>query len=146
MLPLDVDTVDRFREHRARQTFEEEQRVGGSRPGSSSPATIGSGLRPEYATRPFQRLAADAGVPVIRLHDVRHTNASLALVGGVALKVVSERLGHAQLAITADLYTHVGHDLARAAAGQIASALDGASVAFSAPVLPPTAVRGAGEP
>jgi integrase len=80
----------------------------------------GSALRPEYATRHFQALAQDAGLPVIRLHDLRHTNASLALDAGVDLKVVSERLGHSQIAITADLYTHVNSGPGRAAADQIA--------------------------
>ena len=83
----------------------------------------GSALRPEYATRHFQALAQDAGLPVIRLHDLRHTNASLALDAGVDLKVVSERLGHSQIAITADLYTHVNSGPDRAAADQIARAL-----------------------
>ena len=39
-------------------------------------------LRPEYATRHFQALVQDAGLPAIRLHDLRHTNASLALAAG----------------------------------------------------------------
>jgi Site-specific recombinase XerD len=68
-------------------------------------------------------LALKAGLPVIRLHDLRHTNASLALSAGVDLKVVSERLGHSQLAITADLYTHVNRGLGKAAAEQIAVAV-----------------------
>jgi integrase len=89
----------------------------------------GSALRPEYATRRFQALAQDAGLPVIRLHDLRHTNASLALDAGVDLKVVSERLGHSQIAITADLYTHVNSGPGRAAAEQIARALRPASPA-----------------
>jgi len=83
----------------------------------------GSPLRPEYVTRHFQALAQDAGLPVIRLHDLRHTNASLALEAGVDLKVVSQRLGHSQIAITADLYTHVNAGPGRAAAEKIARAL-----------------------
>jgi len=63
----------------------------------------------------------------IRLHDLRHTNASLSLTAGVDMKVVSERLGHSQLAITADLYTHVSRGLGRAAADQIAAVLTGPS-------------------
>ncbi len=43
----------------------------------------------------------------IRLHDLRHTSASLALNAGIPMKVVSDRLGHSTIAITADLYTHV---------------------------------------
>jgi integrase len=80
-------------------------------------------LRPEYATRHFQALAKEAGAPAIRLRDLRHTNASLALAAGVDLKVVSERLGHSQIAVTADLYTHVNRGVGRAAARQIAGIL-----------------------
>ena len=83
----------------------------------------GRPLRPEYATRHFQALAGRAGLPVIRLHDLRHTNASLALAAGVEMKVVSDRLGHSQISVTADLYTHVNKAVGRAAAEQIAGAL-----------------------
>jgi hypothetical protein len=58
------------------------------------------------------------------LHDLRHTNASLALAAGVELKVVSDRLGHSTTAITADLYTHVHRAVGRAAADKIASVLE----------------------
>jgi Phage integrase family len=56
-------------------------------------------------SRHFQALAEKAGLPRIRLHDLRHTNASIALAAGVELKVISERLDHSTLGITADLYT-----------------------------------------
>ncbi|MEP6649893.1 MAG: tyrosine-type recombinase/integrase [Lapillicoccus sp.] len=71
----------------------------------------------------FKNLVARVGLPQLRLHDLRHTNASLALQAGVDLKVVSERLGHSQLAITADLYTHVHRGLGQEAADRIAGAL-----------------------
>ncbi|NHC15130.1 tyrosine-type recombinase/integrase [Motilibacter deserti] len=83
----------------------------------------GRPLRPEYVTRHFQKLAAQADLPVIRLHDLRHTNASLALSAGVDIKVVSERLGHSTTAITADLYTHVDRGVGREAANRIGSLL-----------------------
>lgn len=57
-----------------------------------------------------------AGVPYIRPHDLRHTYATLSLAGGVPIKVVSERLGHARIAITLDLYAHVMPGMGRAAA------------------------------
>ena len=82
----------------------------------------GSPLRPGYETRHLEKLAQDAGLPPLRLHDLRHTNASLALQAGVDLKVVSERLGHSQLAVTADLYTHVHRGLGQDAADRIAAA------------------------
>jgi integrase len=74
-------------------------------------------------------------LPAIRLHDLRHTNASPSLTAGVDIKVVSERLGHSQLAITADLYTHVSRGLGRAAANQIASVLTTPSREVSAASL-----------
>ncbi len=48
-----------------------------------------------------------AGVPRIRLHDVRHTHATLLLASSVNPKVVSERLGHSSVAFTLDTYAHI---------------------------------------
>jgi integrase len=79
--------------------------------------------RPEYATRHFQALAQHSGLPAIRLHDLRHTNASLALEAGMEMEVVSDRLGHSQISVTADLYAHVSRSLDNAAAEQIAGVL-----------------------
>ena len=96
----------------------------------------GRPLRPEYATRHFQALARQSGLRAIRLHDLRHTNASLALEAGVAMKVVSDRLGHSQIAVTADLYTHVNDTVGRAAATTIAGALKPPSQAIPTASLP----------
>ena len=60
--------------------------------------------------------AYGAGLPPIRLHDLRHTSASLALAAGVPMKVVSELLGHSSTVITADTYTSVLPEVASAAA------------------------------
>ncbi len=89
----------------------------------------GRGVRPEYVSRHFQKLAAEYGLPPIRLHDLRHTNASLALQAGVDLKVVSERLGHSKTSITADIYTHVAPTVGQAAARRIAEVIVGERVA-----------------
>jgi integrase len=80
----------------------------------------GSQLHPDLATDTFQRLTRQAKLPPIRLHDLRHTAASLALQAGVPLKVVSEQLGHSSLAITADTYTSVLPVVAHAAAEAVA--------------------------
>jgi hypothetical protein len=63
---------------------------------------------------------AAVGLPPIRLHDLRHTAASLALQAGVPLKVVSEQLGHSTITITADTYTSVLPEVATAAADAVA--------------------------
>lgn len=48
-----------------------------------------------------------ANVPKIRFHDLRHTNATLLLSQGVNIKVISERLGHSNIKVTLDTYSHV---------------------------------------
>jgi len=80
----------------------------------------GSQLHPDMASGAFERISRAAGLPPIRLHDLRHTAASLALQAGVPLKVVSEQLGHSSLAITADTYTSVLPAVAQAAAEAVA--------------------------
>jgi hypothetical protein len=64
--------------------------------------------------------ARAASLPRIRLHDVRHSYASAALAAGIPAKVVSERLGHATIAITMDTYSHVLPGLDAEAAGTVA--------------------------
>ena len=76
----------------------------------------GSALHPEFVTRHFERLAREAGLPPIRLHDLRHGAATLALAGGADLKTVSEMLGHSTITITADTYASVLPEVARSAA------------------------------
>ena len=61
-----------------------------------------------------------SGLPRIRLHDLRHTFATLALKAGAHPKVVSERLGHSQVSVTLDTYSHVLPSLQEALADQIA--------------------------
>jgi Phage integrase family len=65
-------------------------------------------------------MPATAGLPKIRLHDVRHSYASAALAAGVPAKVVSERLRHANIAITMDTYSHVLPGLDAQAADTVA--------------------------
>ena len=76
----------------------------------------GKPLRPNTITRAWSTLATRAGVKVIRLHDARHTHASLMLKSGVHPKIVQERLGHASIQITLDTYSHVAPGLQQAAA------------------------------
>src|SRR5205814_8667602 len=64
-------------------------------------------LHPEGITVLFGRLVATAGLSKLRLHDLRHTSASLMLAAGVHPKIVSERLGHSNVSITLDLCSHV---------------------------------------
>jgi len=76
----------------------------------------GRPLDPDVVTKAFHRIAGKAGLTNIRLHDLRHTHATLMLKAGVHPKVVSERLGHANIGITLDIYSHVLPGLQEAAA------------------------------
>lgn len=76
----------------------------------------GSPLLPDSMTHAWVKLARSVGLQGIRLHDARHTHASLLLKQGVHPKVVQERLGHASIAITLDTYSHVAPGLQEAAA------------------------------
>jgi integrase len=123
-VPLDAGTVQLLRDHQEAQS--RERALLGDAWQHSGLVFVredGSALRPDYVSKHFLRLCADVGSPVIRLHDLRHTSASLALVAGVNIKVVSERLGHSTTATTADLYTHVIPTVARSAADQLAAVL-----------------------
>jgi integrase len=76
----------------------------------------GRPLDPDVVTKAFHRIAGEAGLKSIRLHDLRHTHATLMLKAGVHPKIVSERLGHANIGITLDTYSHVLPGLQEAAA------------------------------
>lgn len=76
----------------------------------------GSPLLPNSVTHAFAKIVRRAGLNGIRLHDLRHTHASLMLRQGVHPKIVSERLGHSSISITLDTYSHVLPGLQEAAA------------------------------
>ena len=68
---------------------------------------LGAQVHPHSISQAFERIAARAEVPVIRLHDLRHSHATLLIKAGVPVKVVSERLGHARTTFTIETYQHV---------------------------------------
>src|SRR5262249_19524824 len=81
----------------------------------------GGPMAPDRLTRTFKALAAQAGLPPVRLHDLRHGAATLALAAGVDLRTVQDMLGHPSIVLTADTYTSVLPDVAHAAAEKVAS-------------------------
>jgi integrase len=130
-LALDPATVAALREHKARQD-QERADVGSAWTDSGLVFTRpdGAPIHPDLITDWFRRLARNAGLPPIRLHDVRHSYATAALAAGIPAKVVSERLGHATIAITLDVYSHVIPGMDAQAANAVASLiLDGSSQA-----------------
>ena len=67
----------------------------------------GEPVHPHAVYEAFRRIVANAGIPAMRFHDLRHTHGSLLIAEGVPVKVVSERLGHAHIAHTLETYQHV---------------------------------------
>ena len=92
--------------------------------------TRGEPINEEYLVKKhFKPLLRKAGLPNIRLYDLRHTSATLALTVGIPPKVVSEQLGHASAAFTLDTYSHVlPHMQDEAAAKMEAVLLNGPSL------------------
>jgi integrase len=113
--------VAALREHQARQAAERVV-IGPSYQDSGLVFTRpdGSPIHPHLFSDWFKQHVRRAGLPKIRLHDVRHSYASAALAAGIPAKVVSERLGHATIAITMDTYSHVLPGLDERAAATVA--------------------------
>ncbi|MEV0406050.1 tyrosine-type recombinase/integrase [Actinoallomurus sp. NPDC050550] len=122
IIELDTDTIKILRTHQARQNRE---RLAAGLGESESFFTdeTGQPLHPAYVTDQLQWLAFDAGLPPIRLHDLRHGAASLMLAAGVDIKIVQHTLGHVTSAYTRDTYTSVYPHLARDAAENTAALL-----------------------
>jgi integrase len=121
-------TVTALRAHRMRQL--EERLAAGTRwtdSGLVFTSTIGTPLDQRNAFRLFQEALQRAGLPHIRFHDLRHTCASLLLAQGVHPRVVMETLGHSQISLTMDTYSHVIPALQRDAADRMEALLNGGS-------------------
>jgi integrase len=122
---LDDHTIDVLRAHRRRQL--DERKAAGPAWSDKHDLVfrddLGDIVNPDWFSREFTRQVKASGLPKIRFHDLRHSYATLALKAGVHPKVVSERLGHATVGITLDLYSHVTPAIARDAANAVASRL-----------------------
>ena len=94
---------------------------------------LGSPLHPAAVTDAFHMLAYLAGLPPIRLHDLRHGAATLLLAAGHDMKVVQETLGLSSITIAADTYTSVLPQLARKSAEDVAALIRPAGQAAVAP-------------
>ena len=84
----------------------------------------GKPFRPNTVTRVWHEAAKKAGVKDIRLHDARHTHASIMLKRGIHPKIVQERLGHSSIQMTLDTYSHVAPGLQQKAADAFESAVN----------------------
>jgi integrase len=96
----------------------------------------GEPLTPGWVSYRFAKRIADLGLPGIRFHDLRHASATFGLASGESLKEVSQRLGHSDITVTANIYTDVLPATAKASAQRLARSLESV-------VLPPLMLRSA---
>lgn len=119
---LPAVVADALRQHRRRQL--ERRLAAGDRWRAEDwdlvfCSATGTPLDGPNVNKRFQRLIADLGLPRQRFHDLRHACASLLLVQGVAPRVVMETLGHSQISLTMNTYSHVMPALGRDAAARM---------------------------
>ena len=126
-IPLPPETVAALRAHR-KQQLAEKMSLGLDYDNSRDLVfrrEDGTRVHPSTLSRRFGKLVRQTTLPEIRLHDLRHTFATLALQAGVSVKVVSEMLGHASVTITYDTYSHVIPGMAEDATSRVAALVFG---------------------
>ena len=107
-IALPAVVVAALRAHRVRQL--EARLAAGGRwqdRGFVFASSVGTPLEPRNVTRQFKALLTVARLPNIRLHDLRHSCATLLLAQGVSPRVIMETLGHSQVSLTLNTYSHV---------------------------------------
>jgi integrase len=124
---LDAETVRLLREHRKRQR---RARMAAGEAWQDNDLVFcrddGTPWKPDHVTRRFKTIAAAAGLPVIKLHEGRHSAASLARDAEVDPEIRRKSLGHADAAMTSH-YTHIEAEAHRAAAEAVAKLVEGAA-------------------
>lgn len=119
-ISLDAGTVAALRAHKLRQSP-----LSASKHDLVFARADGRPHDPDVITQQFESATRRAGVKRIRLHDCRHTHATLLLEAGVHPKVVAERLGHSSVMVTLDRYSHVVPNMQADAAARIGLVVDG---------------------
>lgn len=123
-ISLPTLTLAALERHKDRQ---EARRKDKDRPALANPHKLvflsrsGGLLNPSSATRRFQEKLEEAGLPTMRFHDLRHSTATLLLSRGVHPRLVMELLGHSQISLTMNTYSHVIPQMQR----ETATAMDG---------------------
>jgi integrase len=125
-VPIPEGCLVALRQHKARQA--EERLLLGS--AYEDPELVfcwpdGRPINPRHLNTHFDKILKRAGLPPVRLHDLRHTFATLMLELGESPKTVQAMLGHSSVAITLDIYSHVSLELEKKAASRLNAALTG---------------------
>jgi integrase len=122
-LPESVQTV--LRQHKERQIAERLDADAWADPTLVFATRLGTPIHPRNDYRSFRELILQANLRQVRIHDLRHTAASVLLAQGVPARVVMEILGHSQISVTLNTYAHVAPEVSREAAERVNDALWG---------------------
>ncbi len=123
-IPIPKDIITELKAHKARQN--QEKLLAGTAYQDHDLVFAmpdGNPLKVRSFQEHFEKLLSNAGMPRVRFHDLRHTYATLLLEAGEHPKVVQELLGHSQITMTLDTYSHVLPELKQAAAAKLGNIL-----------------------
>jgi len=124
-LPIPASVLTALRQHKERQDRERLDADSWADPGWVFATRLGTPVHPRNDYRSFREIIRQAELRQVRLHDLRHTAASVLLAQGVPARVVMEILGHSQISVTLNTYAHVAPEIAREAAERVEGALWG---------------------
>jgi integrase len=125
VIPVGLNTVAALKAWRDRQADEFlELEIAQSPDHYLFTDKAGEPLHPDRVTKLFDQAVKAAGLPRIRLHDVRHSYATIGLLNGIHPKVMAERLGHADVMITLQTYSHVLKGMQESAAELLEASID----------------------
>ena len=120
VISLPSITVDALRKHRAEQArLYLSLGIGWDDSGLVCTKKVGEPINPNTLTSGFASRVRNMNIPRVRFHDLRHTHATQLLKEGVHPKIAQERLGHATIAVTLDLYSHVMPGMQKDAAARV---------------------------
>jgi integrase len=119
-ITLPVSIAATLKQHRTQQR-KERLRAGGDWKESGLVFTtqVGTALDARNVHREFKAVLKDCGLPPVRFHDLRHTAATLLLAQGVDPRTIMETLGHSQISLTLNTYSHVVPALQEMAAAKM---------------------------
>ncbi len=125
-IKLAAVTIETLKQHRIRQ-LEAKLQAGPTWTDKDLVfcTAFGTPLNPNYVLERFKKLLKKAGLPDMRFHDLRHSAATMLLSMGVHPKVVQELLGHNQISMTMDIYSHVLPTMQKEAMSKMNDALQG---------------------
>lgn len=118
-------TIPEFIVNFLKKHFQEQQKIRDALGGSYNEQNLiccninGKPYCPKYFSNKFRKFLAKKGLKRIRLHDLRHSNATLMLLYGVPAKIAAQRLGHSSVSVTLDIYSHVLQDMQNEVSDQI---------------------------